>query len=171
MRMDPLSNGMQMPVMHAVARVSDYSHWSVNLTVVGVTMLAVGACVLLHYEGLMLLSQSLARMTSYARRRVLLGIFGVLLLHVVEIWVFALVLFALVLGLPLSGSIHGIPADSILDHVYFSAVTFSTVGFGDVTPSGAIRFLTGTEALTGFVLITWSASFTYLEMERYWKRS
>jgi len=31
--------------------------------------------------------------------------------------------------------------------------------------------VTGTEALTGFLLIGWSASFTYLEMERFWKTS
>lgn len=163
--------GLSGPALRAASQGSDYGHWGVNLAVVGATVLAVGACVLMHYEGLLLLSRSLARMTSYAHRRVLRGIFGVLLLHVVEIWVFGLVLFALVQAVPLSGSIHGIPPGSILDHVYFSAVTYSTVGFGDVTPDGPIRFLTGTEALTGFVLITWSASFTYLEMERYWKRA
>jgi hypothetical protein len=43
------------------------------------------------------------------------------------------------------------------------------VGFGDLVPSGPIRFLSGMEALTGFVLIAWSASFTYLEMERFWR--
>jgi hypothetical protein len=37
-------------------------------------------------------------------------------------------------------------------------VTFSTVGFGEMWPVGAVRFLCGLEALTGFVLITWSAS-------------
>jgi hypothetical protein len=57
------------------------------------------------------------------------------------------------------------------DLVYLSAMSYTTVGFGDVAPIGPIRFLTGTEALTGFVLIAWSASFTYLEMERYWKES
>ena len=36
-------------------------------------------------------------------------------------------------------------------------------------PLGAIRFLAGTESLTGFLLITWSASFTCLEMQRFWK--
>ena len=49
-------------------------------------------------------------------------------------------------------------------------MTYTTVGFGDLAPVGAVRFLSGTEALTGFVLITWSASFTYLEMERYWRQ-
>jgi hypothetical protein len=43
------------------------------------------------------------------------------------------------------------------------------VGFGDLAPVGPIRFLAGTTALTGFVLITWSASFTYLEMARDWR--
>lgn len=53
--------------------------------------------------------------------------------------------------------------------VYFSVVVYTTLGLGDLVPEGAIRFLTGTEALTGSVLITWSASFTFLEMQRFWK--
>jgi hypothetical protein len=157
-------------VQGAISRVSEYDHWGVNPLVAGATALTVGACVLVHYEGLSFLSRRLARMTSYARRRVLLGIFGVLVLHVAEIWLFGLVLFALGWATPLAGSIHGILSGSILDHVYFSAMTYSTVGFGDVIPTGPLRFISGTEALTGFVLITWSASFSYLEMVRYWKR-
>ena len=43
-------------------------------------------------------------------------------------------------------------------------------GFGDVAPVGPIRFMAGTMALTGFVMITWSASFTYLEMARFWRK-
>ncbi|KGI77416.1 hypothetical protein LF63_0110870 [Oleiagrimonas soli] len=142
-----------------------------NFAVAGATAVVVALCVLLHYEGLTLLSRSLSRLHAHARRGVLRGIFGVLLLHVLEIWVFGLALFALLLIDPRFGQIHGIPPESIFDHVYFSAVTYSTVGFGDVIPTGPIRFLVGTEALTGFVLITWSASFTYLVMERYWKRA
>ncbi len=53
--------------------------------------------------------------------------------------------------------------------VYFAAVTFSTLGLGDLVPSGTIRFMVGTESLVGFVLISWSAAFTYLEMERFWR--
>lgn len=44
------------------------------------------------------------------------------------------------------------------------------LGLGDLVPVGAVRFMTGTEALTGFVLIAWSASFTFVEMERFWKQ-
>jgi hypothetical protein len=59
---------------------------------------------------------------------------------------------------------------NLLDQVYYSAVVYTTLGFGDVVPGGAIRFLTGVESVTGLVLITWSASFTFLEMQRYWGR-
>ena len=49
-------------------------------------------------------------------------------------------------------------------------MSYTTVGFGDVSPVGSIRLLAGTCALTGFVMITWSASFLFLEMERFWRR-
>ena len=35
-------------------------------------------------------------------------------------------------------------------------MTYTTVGFGDVVPLGAICFMAGVEALTGLVMITWS---------------
>jgi len=64
----------------------------------------------------------------------------------------------------LTGNFNG----SLLDCVYFSSTVFSTVGFGDIVPMGDLRFLTGIESLTGLVLITWSASFLFFEMQRYW---
>lgn len=159
-----------MAVASAAPAAGAYDHWDVNLAVAGATALVVGLCVLLHYEGLLLLSRGMARLQGKARRHVLRGIFGVLVLHVMEIWVFGLALFVLLLVDPRFGQIHGIDPGSIFDYVYFSAVTYTTVGFGDVIPTGPLRFLIGTEALTGFVLITWSASFTFVEMQRYWKR-
>jgi len=147
-----------------------YQHWDANLLVVFATAIAVAACVLVHYEGLGLLSSWLARrLDEQRRRKVLHGIFGVLAWHVLEIWIFGLTTWAL-LHYPNSGSMAGTHALGLLDAVYTSAVTFTTVGFGDLAPVGPIRFLYGTMALTGFVLITWSASFTFLEMERFWRR-
>jgi predicted membrane protein len=150
-----------------------YDDWGINLAVVAVTVVAVAACVMLHYEVLSWLFRRLGHLDHVEekrRRRVLYGIFGVLSVHVVEIWMFGLAYYLLQVGSPSFGHIQGIAAGSLIDHVYFSAVTFTTVGFGDVIPAGPVRFLAGTEALTGFVLITWSASFTYLEMNRFWRR-
>ncbi|MGH8551150.1 MAG: ion channel [Methylococcales bacterium] len=50
-----------------------------------------------------------------------------------------------------------------------AAVLFTTLGLGDLVPSGSIRFMVGTEALCGFILISWSAAFTCLEMQRFWR--
>ena len=70
---------------------------------------------------------------------------------------------------PAYGVIHGAEDPNLLDYVYFAAVVFTTLGLGDLVPSGTIRFMVGTESLVGFVLISWSAAFTYLEMERFWR--
>ncbi len=98
----------------------------------------------------------------------LYGIFGALALHVLEIWIFGITAAGLLL-LPNTGSIVGAHSLGLLDAVYLSATTYTTLGFGDLTPVGPIRFLSGTIALTGFVLIAGSASFTYMEMSRNWR--
>lgn len=36
-------------------------------------------------------------------------------------------------------------------------------------PLGSIRMITGVESLTGFLLIGWTVSFTYLAMEKFWE--
>ena len=146
-----------------------HEHWTANLLVVVGTAIAVAVAVLLHYEGLAFLSRRLVRVQGRRRRKVLVGVYGVILLHVAEIWLFGAV-FWLLLMLPGTGALSSASPVAFLDAIYLSAVTFSTVGYGDLAPQGAIRFLAGTEALTGFILITWSASFLYLEMEQYWRR-
>lgn len=147
-----------------------YDDWIAHMAVAAATLGAVVISVLLHYEGLVLISRTLARMGGLRRVKVLYGIISVIFLHVAEIWVFGLTLW-LLLDIPGAGAIAGLSQPSLPDLVYLSATTFTTVGFGDLAPVGPIRFLAGTEALTGFVLIAWSASFTYLEMERFWRNA
>ena len=69
-----------------------------------------------------------------------------------------------------TGSVTGSEGRSLLDAVYLSANTYTTVGFGDLAPVGPVRFIGDTMALTGLVLITWSASFTFLETQSFWRR-
>ena len=140
----------------------------VYFAVVAATLVALAACVLLQYEGLVLVWKWISAHRGHRRVKVLYAIASVIALHVVEIWIFGLTIWGL-LHWPAAGSLQGPESAGLLECVYLSAVTFSTVGFGDIAPVGAIRFLAGTEALSGFVLITWSASFTYLEMERFWR--
>ena len=147
--------------------IVEYGDWRANLIVVVATGLAVFTCVLLHYEVLNLLSRWLMRLGGRRRRRVVFAIFGVLGAHVAEIWIFGTAYMLLLIS-PAFGSSHGI-GPSLLDYIYISAMTFTTVGASDAYLSGPIRFVSGSEALAGLVLITWSASFTFLEMERFWR--
>ncbi|MEL0028129.1 MAG: ion channel [Perlucidibaca sp.] len=146
-----------------------YDNWLMNGITVTATFAIIALCVLTHYEGLQLISRRLPHLRSTARFKMVMVIAGVLCLHVIEIWMFGLSAW-LLLHLPDAGSIAGDSHPHLFDVVYLSASSYTTVGYGDLAPRGALRFLFGTEALTGFVMITWSASFTYLEMERFWRR-
>jgi len=142
--------------------------WIEALTAL-VTLLIVVVTVLVHYEGLTWIGRVIKRQAFHHRSKILVLIFAQLGLHFIEIWLFGLGYFGLTRG-GAFGQLLPIPSQGILEFVYFSAITYTTVGYGDFVPQGALRFLCGMEALTGFVLITWSASFTFLEMQRYWGR-
>ncbi len=131
------------------------------------TALLVSLAVLIHFEVLHALSTLMRTRIVHPRVGLLVGVLGALLAHVVEIWIFTFGYWSL-LGDSTYGSIEGDQTLSLGDCWYFSAVTFSTLGFGDLYPAGSIRFLTGMEALTGLVLITWTASFLYLYMQNIW---
>lgn len=137
------------------------------LSVAGLTAAVVLLCVFIHYEVLNFLSRNLRRVSLSPRPRILVLLPSILLTHVLEIWVFGAA-YWLALHFQL-GELLGMTGSNLYECVYFSAVTYTTVGFGDIVPAGDLRFLVGTEALTGFVLVTWSASFTFLEMQRFWK--
>lgn len=138
-------------------------------TVVAIlTLTLVVICVVVHYEALNWLTSLLKRVTLKPRQHILLLIFAILIVHVVEVWIFGIGYYSLI-----TTDGHGMLVSShrigFLDCIYYSAVCFTTLGLGDVVPMGAVRFVTGSEALTGFVLLTWSASFTFVEMQRFWK--
>ena len=132
-----------------------------------INCLVVATAVLVHYEFLFRLSAVIPKIQIKHRYKIVFGVFGALVAHAVEIWLFALAYYLMHKAEgwgELSGNFNG----SLMDCVYFSFTVFSTVGFGDIVPIGDLRYLTGIESLTGLVLITWSASFLYFEMQRYW---
>jgi hypothetical protein len=124
--------------------------------------------VIIHYEVLRKASVIIPRLSIRPRLRVVAGVFAALCGHVLEIWLFGFAYYFLNRA-PAFGELKGNFNGSLLDSVYFSFSTYTSLGFGDIEPMGAIRFLAGLEALIGLVLITWSASFMYLEMTKYWR--
>ncbi|KAA1190398.1 two pore domain potassium channel family protein [Pseudohalioglobus sediminis] len=139
------------------------------LTVFLVNIVVIGAVVMIHYEFLYRFTLFMPRLKVRNRFRIVLGIFAALTAHAVEVWIFGF-LYYWMHHQPGWGYFEGNFSGSVWDCIYFSFTTFTTLGFGDIEPIGNLRYLTGLEALTGLVLITWSASFLYLEMTRYWGR-
>ena len=66
------------------------------------------------------------------------------------------------------GGFEGAAMAHPLDYLYFSAVIYTSLGIGDIVPTGHLRFLVGVEALNGLLLIAWSASFLFATMNRLW---
>ena len=134
--------------------------WVANAVVVAV---AVG----IHYEFLYQLTRYLPRLKIKHRFRIVVGVFASLFAHALQIWIFALAYYAMHHGEDW-GKLAGNFSGSLTDAAYFSFTTYTTLGYGDIEPSGHLRFLAGIESLTGLVLITWTASFLYLEMRKDW---
>lgn len=128
------------------------------------------ATVLIHYEVLRGTSRLVTTAPIAARTRILLVLAGIFTAHILEVCLYALayMLMSDHLGL---GSVRGASTGSFADFFYFSITCYTTLGLGDVFPSGAMRIIAGIEALNGFVLIGWSTSFTYLAMERFWRET
>jgi len=127
----------------------------------------VSGAVLIHYELLYRASVYIPRMSIKHRLRIVFGIFVALIAHTIEIWIFSIAYYFMNKA-PGWGQLTGNFNGSLLDCGYFSFATYTTLGCGDIEPLGDLRYLNGVEALTGLVLITWTASFLFFEMQRYW---
>lgn len=131
------------------------------------TAISVMICVVIHYEGLRILSATLPAPNRSHRRRIVTLVVALMVLHITEIWVFAAWYFVSQM-FDGYGTFAGLDNLGLLDSVYYSAAVFTTLGFGDIVPEGPIRFTTGVEAVCGLTLIAWSASYTLMEMLKSW---
>ena len=122
---------------------------------------------LTHYEVLRFLSVYVPRIRIRPRRRLLAVLFGAFFGHMLQIGFYALSYYYLRDHYGL-GNFGGKFADNFSSYLYFSAETYTSIGLGDIYPMGTLRLITGIEALNGLLLIGWSASFTYLAMQKFW---
>ncbi len=130
-------------------------------------LLIVSLAVMIHYECLYKLTIYLPKLKVKHRLRIAFGVFGALAAHVIEVSLFAVSYYFMHHASgwgQLAGNFDG----TLMDAIYFSFTTYTTLGFGDIEPLGTLRYLVGIEALVGLILITWTASFLYIEMQKYW---
>jgi len=88
--------------------------------------------------------------------------FFLLLLHFVEAGIWAFTYYIL----------PGITEFETMEKaIYFSLVTFTTLGYGEITISSSNRILAGFEAINGILLIGWSTAFMFSVVQYIYKRS
>ncbi len=129
--------------------------------------LLIATTTIIHYEILRAMNGGLARLPIPERLKLLAVIMGALMAHFTEMAIYGLAFYGLVAFFAV-GAFSGTTAFSLASCLYFSAETYTSLGFGDITPVGPLRLLAGVEALNGLLLIGWSASFAHIAMDRYW---
>ena len=137
------------------------------ISVIALITSVITMAVIIHFEVLSSLSRLMPQMKIRYRFRIAIGIFGALVAHTLEVWMFTFAYYFMIKSGEF-GQLVGVDNISLADCAYFSFITYTTLGYGDIVPIGDLRFLAGLEALTGLVLITWTASFMYYEMQKYW---
>jgi hypothetical protein len=144
-----------------------------------VTCILVLLVVGVHYNALLILTAFLQRRTVHMRRWVAISILGLLLAHSFEVSIFSFGYWLLedpdyygeLIGYEKedgTAEFNEYDQGSFRDYWYYSFVAYTSLGFGDIVPTKWLRIMTAFETLTGLILIAWSASFLFMQMQRLW---
>ncbi|MGB5724376.1 MAG: ion channel [Parasphingorhabdus sp.] len=131
-----------------------------------VSVLLIALCLYLHFRALRMGASRISEIENNIRYPMLVVMIMIFMTHLIEIMLFAIAFWGMALAG--TGNLVGAHTSTAADYFYFSIASYTTLGIGDITPEGSMRLVAGIEALTGLLLIAWSASFTYLTMERLW---
>ncbi len=138
-------------------------------TAIAISALLALLTALMHYEVLRAVGTLRCRFSLPMRIELLVLLTASIIAHMVGIGLFALS-YAWMHQYPELGALAGEVSGSAADFFYFSVVSYTTLGFGEVYATGPMRIVSALEGLNGLVLITWSASFAYASTADLWNR-
>jgi hypothetical protein len=120
--------------------------------------------VVIHFIGLLALLRVLRyRGQKFRAKESILGrcllilmvVVGIFAIHTLEVWLYSLVFLTI-------GALGDFESA-----LYFSTVTFSSLGYGDIVLSSDWRLFGAIEAVNGLILLAWSAAFLISLMSRF----
>lgn len=126
------------------------------VTILAVASIMVVATCTVHLAGLVALSSVMRRRKAHPAyletvigqgTSIIVYVLSIFALHSIQIWLYVIAFIA----------VGGF--DNISDALYYSISSFTTVGYGDLNPSGDWRLLGAIESANGFLLIGWSTAF------------
>ena len=96
---------------------------------------------------------SFAKRHVYAWKPIITSLIVVLIfcVHIIQIWLWAFLYLLL----------DAVPIHNLSEALYFSTVTFTTVGYGDIVLDSTVRMLSAIEAANGFLLFGWTTAFIF----------
>ncbi len=80
--------------------------------------------------------------------------------HIVQIWCWAFLYYGL----------HALPLNGFAETLYFATVTYTTLGYGDITLEPAYRMLSAIEGANGFLLFGWTTAFIFEVINQLYRR-
>lgn len=135
----------------------------------GFSLLLIIITIFMHFEAMSWISRLLPRDKVPPGPMVMVVMLGITLAHVAEILIYAVAYLLLTGRFGLGGFSEQFES-TFTNFFYFSAVSYTTVGLSSFYATGNLKIIAALEALNGFVLITWSASFGYSALGQFWKR-
>jgi hypothetical protein len=131
------------------------------------TLTCIVGCVGLHLFALSMLWHCRPQSPNLLRgSHIAVLVLGCIVAHILEIAVFTLGLFVVAAW---DGDTRiALEAYKELDLWFYSASFYTSLGSSSTPPSAGLRLFAASEALTGLILITWTASFLFLLMQQAW---
>ncbi len=136
-------------------------------TVIVASVTLISFTLTLHFLALRGISACLPQCAVCKPHIVLFAVAAIFVVHLAEIGAYAFAYTWLSNHFEV-GELVGKETATYMDFYYYSAVTYTSLGIGDVFPLRHLRIISGLETLNGLLLIGWSTSFSFLLMKNYW---
>ena len=125
-----------------------------------IALIAVSACTGLHYEVISRLDLALAARTGSTRRHLPLIITAVMAAHLIEIAIYAAAFWLVSAKLEVGSFAGGDPVGAA-QFFALAAESYTSFGYGDIVPTGWLRFIVSLAPINGLLLLAWSGAFLY----------
>lgn len=132
----------------------------------GISLGLILFCIAVFYEIMAHVWLLLPRFEGRPRTQIVFTVLASFVGHTIAVWAFGIAYYILDKYFDF-GTLNGTITREFIEYIYFSAVSYSSLGLGDVYPSGGLQLLVGVEAILGLILIGWTITFTYIVTERY----
>ena len=129
-----------------------------------IALVAIGLATTSHFLSLRALKNYVVRSDLSAYLKLIAVVYGITFSQLIAAFWFAVgFLLSIEIGL---GDLQGSSSLYFIEIYYFSLINLTSLGLAQLEPIGHLNFLSGLEAMTGFLLVSCSASLIFKTMNQ-----